>query len=327
MSTSDKLQTRITELEQEVNRLQIENEQLRVDTWLFHILMDSVPDFIYFKDRNSRFITASNAHAKSFGLQNAEEMVGKTDFDFFTAEHAQPAFDDEQRIIATDQPITLEERETRPDGSVTWVMTTKMPLRREGEIVGTFGISKDITERKQKEEEVQALNATLEARVQERTAELERELTERRRMEKEHTQLQQQIIDAQKQALQELATPIIPILEGILVMPLIGNIDSQRAVDTTRALLAGITQHRAKIVILDITGVPFIDTSIASHLNRTIQAARLKGTRILVTGISDAVAETIVDLGIDWREIDTMRDLQSGLLQALRHVNLRISGV
>jgi rsbT co-antagonist protein RsbR len=126
-------------------------------------------------------------------------------------------------------------------------------------------------------------------------------------------------------ALQELSTPIIPIFEGIVVMPLVGSIDTSRARDIMRSLLAGITRYRARYVIIDITGVPMVDTGVADHLNRTIQAARLKGTRTIVTGISEAVAETIVDLGIDWSDIDTLRDLQTGLLTALANMKFKLS--
>jgi rsbT co-antagonist protein RsbR len=81
----------------------------------------------------------------------------------------------------------------------------------------------------------------------------------------------------------------------------------------THNLLSGIREHHAKVVILDIAGVPIVDSGGAAYLNKTVQAARLKGARTIVTGVSDAVAETIVDLGIDWSGIDTLGDLQTGL--------------
>ncbi|MBN1286000.1 MAG: XylR N-terminal domain-containing protein [Anaerolineae bacterium] len=136
--------------------------------------------------------------------------------------------------------------------------------------------------------------------------------------------IQEEIIKAQKQVLQELMTPIIPVVEGIIIMPLVGSIDSSRAREITRALLAGISTHRAKVVILDVTGVAVIDSGVADHLNKTIQAARLKGARTIITGISDAVAETVVDLGIDWGEVDTLRDLQTGLVTALAGMGKQI---
>jgi anti-anti-sigma regulatory factor len=154
--------------------------------------------------------------------------------------------------------------------------------------------------------------------VEERTAELQHGTAERER-------LQQEVIEAQRRALQELSTPIIPVMDRIIVMPLIGSIDTMRARDITRALLAGIQNHRAKMVILDITGVPVVDSGIASYLTKAIQAARLKGAKTIVTGISDAVAETIVDLGIDWKGIETLADLQTGLINALDSLGFRLT--
>jgi PAS domain S-box-containing protein len=151
------------------------------------------------------------------------------------------------------------------------------------------------------------------------------DLTERKLAEAERAQMQEQIIEAQRQALQELSTPIIPVLDRIIVMPLIGSIDTMRAKDITRALLAGISRYRAKIVIVDITGVPIVDSGVADHLNKTIQAARLKGAQTIVTGMSDAVAEAIIDLGIDWSGIQTLSDLQTGLMSAISTLGMKLS--
>jgi two-component system cell cycle sensor histidine kinase/response regulator CckA len=121
---------------------------------LLSTLMDNLPDWIYFKDRHSRFIRANKALSRAFGLTDPAQAVGKTDFDFFTEEHARPAYTDEQEIIRTGQPmLAKEEKETWPDGHETWVSTTKMPLRdASGNIIGTFGVSRDVTERRCAEE-------------------------------------------------------------------------------------------------------------------------------------------------------------------------------
>ena len=122
---------------------------------LLNALLENVPDYIYFKDTESRFIRTSRAHAKAFGLSDPAQVIGKSDFDFFTEDHARPAYEDEQEIIRTGEPFSKEERETWSDRPDTWVLTTKMPLRdQEGKIIGTFGISKDITERKRVEAEL-----------------------------------------------------------------------------------------------------------------------------------------------------------------------------
>ncbi|MGA3245244.1 MAG: PAS domain S-box protein [Bacteroidota bacterium] len=129
-------------------------EALDRERSLLRALMDNIPDHIYFKDSASRFVRINKALADRFGLSNPVQAVGKMDFDFFTEEHARSAYEDEQGIGRTGQPLVgLEEKETWPDGRETWVSTTKMPLRdRAGQIIGTFGISRDITDRKRAEE-------------------------------------------------------------------------------------------------------------------------------------------------------------------------------
>ena len=132
-------------------RKQVE-EALAKERYLLHALLDAVPDYIYFKDAQSRFIRTSKAHAKLFGLNDPALVIGMSDFDFFTEEHAHQAYEDEQVVIRTGQPISKEEKETWADRPDTWVLTTKMPLPdQQGKIIGTFGISKDISERKQAE--------------------------------------------------------------------------------------------------------------------------------------------------------------------------------
>ena len=118
------------------------------EQYLLKALMENVPDYIYFKDRESRFIMTTSAHLKTFGLSDLAQVIGKTDFDFFSEEHARQAYEDEQGIVRTGESILgVEERETWPDRPDTWVLTSKMPLRDEaGDIVGTFGISRDDAE-------------------------------------------------------------------------------------------------------------------------------------------------------------------------------------
>jgi PAS domain S-box-containing protein len=139
---------------------------LAQEQYLMRALMDTVPDHIYFKDTQSRFIRISKSLADQFSLSDSAQAAGKTDFDFFTEEHARLAYEAEQEIIRTGQLWDGEERETWPDRPDTWVATVKMPLRDEaGNIVGTFGISRDITERRQAELERERLLQETQARA------------------------------------------------------------------------------------------------------------------------------------------------------------------
>jgi phosphoserine phosphatase RsbU/P len=144
-------------------------------------LLNHTPDHIYFKDLQSRFIFNSLTQVTRFGLSKPEDAVGKTDFDFFSAEHAKHAFEDEQWILQTGQSIVgKEEKETWPDGRVTWVSTSKMPLHdKHGKIIGTFGISRDITARKLAEERAARFADELRAR----NAQMEADLTMAREMQ------------------------------------------------------------------------------------------------------------------------------------------------
>jgi PAS domain S-box-containing protein len=119
-------------------------------------LLDNSPDCIYFKDRQSRFVRCSKAFEELFQVSDRSRFIGKTDFDFFTEEHARPAYEDEQEIIRTGQPLLGKvEKETHPDGRATWCLTNKLPWRdRGGNIIGTFGISKSVTALKEAEDKL-----------------------------------------------------------------------------------------------------------------------------------------------------------------------------
>jgi len=262
---------------------------------MLEIIMDLIPEAIFWKDIDLNFLGSNQAFAANAGLASAKDLIGKSDSEMPWKEQADIYRADDLQVMQSEKPkINYEEHHTNSDGTQSWVRTSKIPMRdTEGTVIGILGLFEDITERKQAEAERQ--------------------------------RLQEQVIEAQRRAIQELSTPIIPIMDRIIVMPLIGSIDTMRAKDIMRSLLAGISHYQAKIVILDITGVPIVDSGVAAHLNKTIQAARLKGARTIVTGISDAVAETVVDLGIDWGGIETLDNMQTGLLTALHSLGIKLS--
>jgi anti-anti-sigma factor len=134
----------------------------------------------------------------------------------------------------------------------------------------------------------------------------------------ENLKIQQQVIEAQREALRELSTPLIPLTDTVVLMPIIGTIDSQRAQVVMEKLLEGVAQHRAGLVILDITGVSVVDTQVAMTFVQAAQAVRLLGARVMLTGIQPQIAQTLVHLGVDLGGIQTRGSLQSGIAAALR---------
>jgi PAS domain S-box-containing protein len=138
-------------------------DEANTERALLRALLETVPDSIYFKDRHSRFLRVSRSLALKDGIGDPAAFIGKTDFERFTAEHARPAYEDEQRIMQTGQPLlNHEEKETWPDGRVSWVSTSKFPLRNDqGGIVGTFGISRDITQVREEARQRQEMETQL----------------------------------------------------------------------------------------------------------------------------------------------------------------------
>ncbi|HYF63434.1 MAG TPA: PAS domain-containing protein [Herpetosiphonaceae bacterium] len=147
-----------------------------------------------------------------------------------------------------------------------------------------------------------------------------RDLREQRRLEadRQRATVQEEIIQAQNMILAELSTPLIPITEGIVIMPLIGTMDTRRAQQALEALLDGVSTTRAHTAIVDITGVPVVDTQVANALLQATQATKLLGAEVLLTGIRPEVAQTLVGLGVELRNIQTYSNLQQGIAVALR---------
>ena len=235
------------------------------------------------------FQTLNPAWTKTLGY-TIDELMVKPFIEFVHPDDVEATNTEAAKLAKGAQTIYFENRYRCKDGSYKWLAWNTVPHVEEGLL---YFVTRDITEEKQ--------------------AEAERE------------RLHQELVETQQQSIQELSTPVIPVMDRILVMPLVGSIDSMRARYIMRELLAGVREHRAEVVILDITGVAIMDSGVANHLNKTIRAARLKGARVIVTGISDAVAETIVDLGIDWSTLHTLADLRTGLVTALDSLGIKLT--
>ncbi|MFF2290959.1 RsbT co-antagonist protein RsbRA [Peribacillus butanolivorans] len=139
-----------------------------------------------------------------------------------------------------------------------------------------------------------------------------------------YTQTWERTVSLQKIALEELSAPLIPVLEGITVMPLIGTIDTERAKQIMENLLTGVVKHRSEVVLIDITGVPVVDTMVAHHIIQAAEAVRLVGAKCILCGIRPEIAQTIVNLGINLNEVITKNTLKKGIEVALELTSRKI---
>jgi rsbT co-antagonist protein RsbR len=135
----------------------------------------------------------------------------------------------------------------------------------------------------------------------------------------------ERIIRQQQDAIRELSTPVLQVRERILILPIIGILDEQRADQFTEQLLAGIRGHRAKVVVIDITGVPDVDSEVANHLVQAVDASRLMGASVILTGLSPEIAQTLVTIGVDLGKMHTVGDLQGGVEEAERLLGFQVT--
>jgi rsbT co-antagonist protein RsbR len=137
----------------------------------------------------------------------------------------------------------------------------------------------------------------------------------------------ERVISAQQDALRELSTPVLQLRDRLLVLPIIGMIDTLRARQLTDSLLVAIRDNRAKVVVMDVTGVAAVDSKVANHLIQTVAAARLMGALVILTGLSAEVAQSLVAIGVDLARINTIGDLQGGLEEAERLLGYKVVSI
>jgi len=514
---------RVTSIAHDIDTLHQLRSELRESRTMLQLVIDNLPQAVFWKDRESRFLGCNQRFLVDAGLSSVDEVIGKTDFEMPWKEQAERYQEDDRAVIAHGPQFNIEEQLTRSDGSMIWSRTNKIPLRRNGDIIGVLGmyeditdlkrqadelrtfkllvenapdgigiadtglilthtnaafaamlgyqslvgmsvlaithpddlekldliaqqvlqgetpretvryirsdgtvitvhasalalrdghgnligfasINRDITEQLQAEESLRAseqrnralLNAlpdlmflltpdgvfldyktdssgdlilppeaflnrhvaevlpphlaeqvVMHMEALKRTHEMQtyeyqvvindqirdfearmvlsnndvlvlsRDMTKQRRAERERQAMQEQIIQAQQAALRELSTPLMPIADGVVAMPIIGTIDTMRAQQIMEALLQGIAEHSADIAILDITGVKVVDTQVAGALIRAAQAARMLGAQVVLTGISPEIAQTLVHIGAEMREMVAKPTLQQGIAYAL----------
>ncbi len=137
-------------------------------------------------------------------------------------------------------------------------------------------------------------------------------------------QERERTIRQQQEAIRELSTPVLQVRDRLLILPIIGVIDPQRARQLTEQLLRGIRTNRAKLVVIDITGVAAMDSNVANHLVQTVEASRLLGASVIVTGLSPEIAQTLVTIGVDLSKMNTVGDLQGGIEEAERLLGYKV---
>src|SRR2546425_3187418 len=137
----------------------------------------------------------------------------------------------------------------------------------------------------------------------------------------------ERVIRQQQKAIRELSTPVLQVRERLLILPIIGMMEAQRARQLTEQLLRGIRANRAKVVVVDVTGVPAIDSAVANHLGQTVEASRLMGAIVIITGLSSEIAQTLVTLGVDLSKMNAVGDLQGGIEEAERMLGYKVTKV
>src|ERR1043166_628315 len=137
----------------------------------------------------------------------------------------------------------------------------------------------------------------------------------------------ERVIRQQQKAIRELSTPVLQVRERLLILPIIGMMDGQRARQLTEQLLRGIRINRAKVVVMDVTGVPAVDSAVANHLVQTVEASRLMGASVIITGLSSEISQTLVTLGVDLSKMNAIGDLQGGIEEAERLLGYQVKRV
>lgn len=259
---------------------------------LLQVTLDAIPDPIFVKDREHRWVAFNDGFC---GLlqRSRGQILGRSDPDFFPKEQVEVFWRGDDAVLDGGAPVENEELITDGAGVVHTIWTRKMPLRNtSGAVVGLCGIITDVTQLRRRMQEAEEL--------------------ERRNRE------QQAVIAAQTAVLDALAMPVVELSDGVLLMSLIGELSPRRAELAMQGLLTAVQGARARVVLLDITGLPAVDAAVAGALTRTIRATALLGCEAIVCGVGPQIARTFVELGLDLGRVTVCGSVRSGLTQALR---------
>lgn len=287
--------------------------QLLDSDQVFRLLVQSVQDYaIYLLDADGRVATWNEGAQRMKGYR-AEEIIGQPISAFFLPEDVEAGRPEQELKTAAELGRTEDENwRVRKDGSKFWAGVTLTALRDpKGKLVGFAKITRDLSRQKKSEEDLRRAHEDLERRVTERTADLARANEE---------------IAQQSREILELSMPVVSLFKGLAMVPLIGTLDSRRTQMMMELLLNYIVEHSASIALVDITGVPTVDTQTARHLIETISAVRLLGADVVLTGVRPAIAQSLVHLGIDLAGVTTRASVEAGLKLAMERLGLKVVG-
>ncbi|HEX4646396.1 MAG TPA: PAS domain S-box protein [Verrucomicrobiae bacterium] len=257
-------------------------------TEMLQLLVNTVKDYaIILLDPEGKVLTWNSAAGRLKGWQ-AQEIIGQSFSRFYPPEDVEKGKTAMELRVAAEQGLFEDEGwRVRKDGSRFWANVIITALRDENGGLRGFGkVTRDLSERRQTEEKIKR----------------------------------------QAQEILEMATvPVVQVWEGIVLVPIIGTLDSQRTQHLMERLLQRVTETGSPVALLDITGVPTIDTQTAQHLIETISAVRLLGAEVILTGVRPVIAQTLVHLGIDLASVMTRSSLTAGLRMALDLMNLNVT--
>ncbi len=269
--------------------------QLNAET--YRLLVDSVKDYAIILVDPQGNVCSWNEGAHRIKGYTASEILGKHLSVFYTPEDVRSGKTEKELATAAKEGRFEDEGwRVRKDGSRFWANVVITALYNEdGNLRGFAKVTRDMTERKQAEEAL-AQKAASEA------------------------------LSRRAQEILDISTPVVQVWEGIILAPIIGTLDSQRTQQLTEKILNGIVETRSTVALIDITGVPAVDTQTARHLIESITAVRLLGADVILTGIRPAIAQTLVHLGIDLSGVTTRSSLSTGLRAAMERLGLHVNG-
>ncbi len=245
-------------------------------------MLDGIADYEVIRLDSDGVVRSWNPGAVKLTGYVADEVVGRHVSMFYTEEDKRGAMAErEMASAARDGSLEVEGWRIRKDGTRFWANVVLSPiLDDQGEVTGFVKVARDLTERRE----------------------------------------QEQLVQRQRDEILELSTPVIQVWDKVLILPLIGTLDSVRAARLTESLLERIAADQAEVVILDVSGVPAIDSGVARHLLKTVEAARLMGTASILSGIRPEIAQSMVHLGIELGGLRSCTSLKDALQLALRLV-------